>query len=341
MNTLLPGTISIFPDDWSIFIFMFVIGCCFTAFFIMKRPTNYQYKNEHLRLLDHICWFILHVNMRLVVPLLVIVPLLAIAMHVSGTREFEAARLKGDKDIMKREFTDWLSQTVKPQEKEIDMEFRNLKEFHRCKALEDVDEAAFQGIVENMAKVMEIDEDRKEEIHLARHSRSMVNVIEDFEHGAKGYYTYGKYQTLRRPNNNMDIVFAIHAFKWELEEEVGTAEEEAGNMEEGTRTKEVAEMVPRVRTVNMRERAQWKAQFRNEAMKLFEVDCPQQLVTEMRLTERRKEQQEKTQKDEDMRRKVERMYEQAKWEAAKEKIRQEQESWRERMGEKGGWGTVF
>ena len=70
--------------------------------------------------------------------------------------------------------------------------------------------------------------------------------------------------------------------------------------------------LPRVRTVNMRERALWKAQFRNEAMKLFEVDCPQQLVTEMRLTERRKEQQEKTQKDEDMRRKVERMYEQAK-----------------------------
>ena len=33
------------------------------------------------------------------------------------------------------------------------MEFRNLKEFHRCKALEDVDEQAFDRIVENMAKV--------------------------------------------------------------------------------------------------------------------------------------------------------------------------------------------
>ena len=333
MNTLLPGTISIFPDDWSIFIFMFVIGCCFTAFFIMKRPTNYQYKNEHLRLLDHICWFILHVNMRLVVPLLVIVPLLAIAMHVSGTREFEAARLKGDKDIMKREFTDWLSQAVKPQEKEIDMEFRNLKEFHRCKALEDVDEAAFQGIVENMANIMEIDDDRKEEIHLARHSRSMVNVIEDFEHGAKGYYTYGKYQTLKRPNNNIDIVFAIHTFKWEMEEEAGTVEEEveeAGTREEGAGTNEVAQLIPRVRTVNMRERAQWKDQFRNEAMKLFEADCPQQLVTEMRLTERKKELKEKTLKDEAMRKKVELMYEQVKWDTAKEKIRQEQES-------KRGW----
>ena len=38
-------------------------------------------------------------------------------------------------------------------EEEVDMEFRNLKEFHRCKALEDVDEQAFDRIVENMAKV--------------------------------------------------------------------------------------------------------------------------------------------------------------------------------------------
>ena len=33
------------------------------------------------------------------------------------------------------------------------MEFRNLKEFHRCKALEDVNEKAFDRIVDNMAKV--------------------------------------------------------------------------------------------------------------------------------------------------------------------------------------------
>ena len=91
----------------------------------------------------------------------------------------------------------------------------------------------------------------------------------------------------------------------------------------------------------MRECAQWKAQFRNEAMKLFEADCPQQLVTEMRLTEQRKEQQQKAQKDKEMRRKVELMYEQVKWDADKENIRQKQESWREKAGEKGGWGTIF
>ena len=30
----------------------------------------------------------------------------------------------------------------------------------------------------------------------------------------------GKYQTLKRSNGNIDIVFAIHAFKWELVDEV-------------------------------------------------------------------------------------------------------------------------
>ncbi len=44
-----------------------------------------------------------------------------------------------------------------------------------------------------------------------------TNVIEDFEHGERGFYTYGKYQTMRQPNGNMDLVFAIHAFKWQLE----------------------------------------------------------------------------------------------------------------------------
>ena len=32
----------------------------------------------------------------------------------------------------------------------------------------------------------------------------------------------GKYQTLKRSNGNIDIVFAIHAFKWELVDEAFT-----------------------------------------------------------------------------------------------------------------------
>ena len=91
----------------------------------------------------------------------------------------------------------------------------------------------------------------------------------------------------------------------------------------------------------MKERAQWKAQFRNEAMKLFEADYPQQLVTEMRRTERRKEQYEKTQTDEEMRRKVELMYELVKLVTAQKNMRHEQESWQEKAGEKGVRETIF
>ena len=61
----------------------------------------------------------------------------------------------------------------------------------------------------------------------------------------------------------------------------------------------------------------------------------------MRLTERRKEQQEKNQKDEDMRQKVELMYEQVRREAAKEKIRQQQGSWRVRTGEQRDGDLYF
>ena len=41
-------------------------------------------------------------------------------------------------------------------------------------------------------QVLEISEDRKEELKLAKHSQTMVNVIEDFEHGRHGFYNYGE-----------------------------------------------------------------------------------------------------------------------------------------------------
>ena len=262
--------------------------------------------------------------------LLLLLPLLAIlgvglwSSHIGRAREAEEVRLRGDREVMVEEFTDWLSQaTERQQDKEMDGEFRKLKEFHRCKAVEDVDSAAFLGLVENMARVLEISGDRKEEIQLARHSRSIVNVIEDFEYGVEGFYTYGKYQTFRRPNNNMDVVFALHTFKWEMADEEVSEEEHAG-------------LARRLRKVNMRERTLWKNQFRAEAMRLFEADCPQRLVSEMHLKERRKE--EKTQEDEEVRRKVARMYEEARGKLDKEKISQEQEG---RGREEDGGGKRF
>ena len=45
---------------------------------------------------------------------------------------------------------------IMKEEEEVEVEFRNLKEFHRCKALENVNEHAFDGIIDNMAKVAHI-----------------------------------------------------------------------------------------------------------------------------------------------------------------------------------------
>ena len=163
--------------------------------------------------------------------------------NINVSRLVEEQRLMGGKELMKKDFSDWLSQDIMKTGGSIDVEFGNLKEFHRCKSLEDVDQAAFKGIVDNMAKVLEISDDRREEIQMAQHAQSMVNVIEDFEHGPTGFYTYGKYQTLKRTNGNMDIVFALHAFKWKLENKV-----EMGDKDKVVETKKV----------NMRERNVWK-----------------------------------------------------------------------------------
>ena len=129
--------------------------------------------------------------------------------------------------------------------------------YHRCKAIQDVELDAFDEIVENMANIMEIEENRKNEIKLAKHSQFMVNVIEDFEHGEKGFYTYGKYQTMRRPNGNMDLVFAIHAFKWQLE-----SEEEEGGLDLSKSTRSVGSAGKMGGLLSMREKEAWKSQFR-------------------------------------------------------------------------------
>ena len=113
-----------------------------------------------------------------------------------------------------------------------------------------------------MAHIMEIEENRKNEIKLAKHSQFMVNVIEDFEHGEKGFYTYGKYQTMRRPNGNMDLVFAIHAFKWQLAVE-REEEEEGLDLSETSRLEESVGAAGRmIGLLSMREKEAWKSQFR-------------------------------------------------------------------------------
>ena len=135
------------------------------------------------------------------------------------------------------------------------LHFQTIREFHRCKAIEDVNQNAFEDIVDNLADIMGIEDNQKNEIKLAKHSQSMVNVIEDFQYSSEGFYTYGKYQTMRRPGGNMDLVFAIHAFKWQLEDDLETSElgqydGRDGQSENGKNL------------VSRREKEAWKSQFR-------------------------------------------------------------------------------
>ena len=71
----------------------------------------------------------------------------------------------------------------------------------------------------------------------------------------------------------------------------------------------------------MAERAAWKAAFRAEAMRLFETDCPQKLVTELRLQERR---EEAARREEEVRARVRLLYQHQRWEEQKEQIKRSQ-----------------
>jgi len=223
------------------------------------------------------------------------------------SRQAGEERLEGGQALMRDEFTTWLTDQVEVVAEDMkDAKFRSLREFHRCKALVDVDQEAFQEIIENMALVMEISDNRRDEMKLARHSQATVTMIEDMELGSNGFYTYGKFQTLRRPSGNMDIVFAIHAFKWTLAEE-----EEGENDVEEEVTKDVAKLGRASAMVSMRERDVWKTQFRREAMRLFETDCPRILMTEMGLKDLKKREEARIE-EEKVKAEVAKMYEDVK-----------------------------
>ena len=166
----------------------------------------------------------------------------------------------------------------------------NIREFHRSKALENINIESFHDVVENMAKILDLSDDRKEEIKLAANSDTMVNALEDFEHGFNGHYSYGKYQTRKHPNGNMDVVFALHALRFELlldEEYLPEGETRIATKNEvGT-------------ALSSSERIKWKMQFRAEAMRTFEDDCPHQLLTEMGIKDQQEVRQQARRKEEE------------------------------------------
>ena len=114
----------------------------------------------------------------------------------------------------------------------------------------------------------------------------MVNALEDFVHGSDGHYSYGKYQTRKQPNGNMDVVFALHALKFEL------------ILEEDSETG-VARRSELGRDLSSNERIKWKTRFRSEAMRTFEDDCPHQLLTEMGIKDQQEMRQQARRREDD------------------------------------------
>ena len=72
-------------------------------------------------------------------------------------------RIKEAKDALKEEFSLWMAQDVRNTDYNI-KNMKNIQEFHRCKAIENVDKESFNDIVENIAAVLNLSEERKKEI---------------------------------------------------------------------------------------------------------------------------------------------------------------------------------
>ena len=149
------------------------------------------------------------------------------------------------------------------------MNWLDLNEFHRCKHIEDVDAKQYDSTMENLAELMGFSKAQEKEIILAKYSKSIVNVVEDFKYTANiGIYTYGKYQTLRRANGNVDITFAMHSFKWDI------IQDTKGNSDTSCKPdRDVAKLKSGAK-LNESERKAWKNAFRAEAIGLFQKDCP-------------------------------------------------------------------
>ena len=175
-----------------------------------------------------------------------------------------------------------------------EMNFLDLNEFHRCKYIEDVDEKQYNSTIENLAELMGFSKAQEKEIILAQYSKSLVNVVEDFKYTEIGIYTYGKYQTLRRPNGNLDITFAMHAFKWDINQDQLDTKDDSNISDKPGR--DVAKLKSGAK-LKESERKAWKNAFRAEAIGLFQKDCPPQLLAEIGLQEKERKEKEKHKHD--------------------------------------------
>eukprot|EP00092_Neocalanus_flemingeri_P000522 GFUD01000554.1.p1 GENE.GFUD01000554.1~~GFUD01000554.1.p1 ORF type:complete len:469 (+),score=176.08 GFUD01000554.1:949-2355(+) len=199
-------------------------------------------------------------------------------------QSLEQNRITKIKQSLKEEFSHWITKEVTDQNRVI-ANMKNVKEFHRCKAIENIDKETFKEVVINIAKILHLSEEQAEEIQLAAKADTMVNVLEDFEHGHTGLYSYGKYQTLRHANGNLDLVIALHTLTYHIDDKTKIENNEDTEAQMGIPTNNVITSNEKetYSVITSSEREQYKSLFRGQAMKLFENDCPNKLLTDINI----------------------------------------------------------
>jgi len=141
-------------------------------------------------------------------------------------------------------------------------EMFNVYDLKKCTAWEDVDPKFYEKLIDVTGRELNLTEDVTDAMKLAQHAGKVVNALEKFEQNEAGQFYFGRYQTRRRSNKNMDIAVVLYGFRWSLFS--SEMEKETGQW---------------LSSLTARQKDLVVKSFRSKAVEAFSEICPSELLS--------------------------------------------------------------
>jgi len=135
----------------------------------------------------------------------------------------------------------------------------NVYDLKKCTAWDDVDPKFYEKLIDVTGRELNLTQDVTDAMKLAQHAGKVVNALEKFEQSSAGMFYFGRYETRRRPNKNMDIAVILYGFRWTLDD----TDKETGEW---------------LHSLTARQKDVCVKSFRSKAVEAFSEICPSELL---------------------------------------------------------------
>ena len=148
---------------------------------------------------------------------------------------------------------------------EMNRQMFSVSDLKKCTSWEGVDPKFYEEMIDVTGRELNLTEDVTDAMKLAQHAGKVVNALEKFEQNTAGMFYFGRYQTRKRPNKNMDVAVVLYGFRWTLD--APEIDQETGDIKKF------------LHSMTTRQKDMYVKSFRSKAVEAFSVICPSELLT--------------------------------------------------------------